>query len=114
MTKSKPGLRTLATAFISYFIEWDFRKDHFEYGVKQGTSEPFFSHLFRGCVLFESLLRHNPTIPTSEKNLNGMLNQKDIRAALKIRVVEGKGKEGALTLDDVFAELHKFTNTIDQ
>ena len=27
----------------------------------QGTSEPFFLHLFKGCVLFESLLKENRT-----------------------------------------------------
>ena len=56
----KPGLRTLVTSFITYCIEWDFRNEHFEYEVKKGTSEPFFLHLFRGCILFESLLKLNP------------------------------------------------------
>ena len=52
----EPGLRSLVTVFITYCTEWDFRKDHFEYGVAKGTAEPFFLHLFRGCILFESLL----------------------------------------------------------
>jgi len=113
-TKSKPGLRTLATTFISYIIEWDFRKDHFEYGVKQGTAEPFFSHLFRGCVLFESLLKHNPTISITGKQLNGMLTQPDARDALGIIAIQGKGGGDAFTLDDVFGELQNPTNSIDQ
>jgi hypothetical protein len=95
-TKDRPGWRTVATAFISYFIEWDFRNRHFEYGVKQGTSEPFFSHLFRGCVLFESLLKHNPSIPIRENTL------------------KGKGGGSAFTLEDVFDELKKSTHTIDE
>src|SRR5258706_2748637 len=49
---SNSGLRTLVTALITFCVEWDFRNQHFEYGVKSGTSEPFFSHLFRGCLLF--------------------------------------------------------------
>ncbi len=113
-TKDKPGLRTLATAFISYFIEWDFRNRHFEYGVKQGTSEPFFSHLFRGCVLFESLLKHNPSIPTNENALNGMLNQKDVRTALNTSPIQGKGSGNVFTLADVFDELQRPANSIDQ
>jgi len=112
IAKGKPGLRTLATAFISYFIEWDFRNRHFEYGVKQGTSEPFFSHLFRGCVLFESLLKHNPTIPITGKQLNGMLTQPDIRNALGIIAIQGKG--GDSSLDDVFQELQNLGTTLDQ
>jgi hypothetical protein len=112
IAKNKPGLRTLATAFISYFIEWDFRNKHFEYGVKQGTAEPFFSHLFRGCVLLESLLKHNPTIPVMGRLLYGMLTQPDIREALDITAVQGKGVDS--TLDDVFQELQNPVTTMDQ
>lgn len=112
IAKNKPGLRTLATAFISYFIEWDFRNRHFEYGVKQGTAEPFFSHLFRGCVLFESLLKHNPTISVTGKQLYGMLTQPDIRTALGIMAIQGKG--GDLSLEKVLQELQSPMITIDQ
>jgi tetratricopeptide (TPR) repeat protein len=110
--KDKPGLRTLATAFISYIIEWDFRKDHFEYGVKQGTAEPFFLHLFRGCVLLESLLKHNPAISITGKQLYGMLNQPDVREALGITAIQGK-RDG-FTLDDVYQELQMDSNSLDQ
>lgn len=54
------GLRTLLTAFITFVVEWDFRNEHYDLGVKNGTAEPLFMHLFRGCVLFESLLSRNP------------------------------------------------------
>ena len=74
----EPGLRTLVTAFITYCTEWDFRKDHFEYGVAKGTSEPFFLHLFRGCILFESLLKHNPFVQPNSKTLGKILNEKKI------------------------------------
>lgn len=112
IAKNKLGLRTLATAFISYFIEWDFRNRHFDYGVQRGTSEPFFSHLFRGCVLLESLLKHNPTIPITGKQLNSILTQTDIRAALGIIAIQGKGHD--LSLEDVFHELQKPITTMDQ
>lgn len=115
IANKQPGLRTLATAFISYFIEWDFRNRHFEYGVQQGSSEPFFSHLFRGCVLFESLLKNNPSILIdANTRLNGMLNQKDIRAALNTSPIQGKGGGNVFILEDIFEELRKFTNMIDQ
>ena len=55
-----PGLRTMLTTYITYIVEWDFRNEHFDLGVRKGTSEPYLLHLFRGCVLFESLLKRNP------------------------------------------------------
>lgn len=58
--KDDIGLRTLLTAFITFVVEWDFRNEHYDLGVKNGTAEPLFMHLFRGCVLFESLLNRNP------------------------------------------------------
>jgi hypothetical protein len=52
-------LRTLLTAFISFVAEWDYRAKQFEL-VPEGSREPFLLHLFRGCVLFESLLKSAP------------------------------------------------------
>ena len=54
--------RSLATAFISYSLEWDYRNMLIDIRPGPGTSEPFFLHLFKGCVLFESLLKANPTV----------------------------------------------------
>jgi len=56
-------LRSLATTLISFSLEWDFRNQLLELGPVNGTSEPFFMHLFKGCVLFESLLRCNSRMP---------------------------------------------------
>lgn len=53
--------RSLATAFISFCLEWDYRNELFDLRPGSGTAEPFFLHLFKGCVLFESLLKGNPT-----------------------------------------------------
>lgn len=53
------NLRSSATTLISYCMEWDFRNTLFDIGPNQGTAEPFFLHLFKGCVLFESILRAN-------------------------------------------------------
>jgi hypothetical protein len=52
--------RTLATAFISFFLEWDHKSLLITLRVSEGTTEPFFLHLFKGCLLFESLLKANP------------------------------------------------------
>jgi hypothetical protein len=104
----EPGLRTLITAFITYCTEWDFRKDHYEYGVGKGTSEPFLLHLFRGCILLESLLRHNPTISPQKNMLGKMLKEPQIRDALKIKDVQG----GKFDLNDLFEKLQTFDYSI--
>ncbi|HEX4919565.1 MAG TPA: hypothetical protein VFV92_02370, partial [Candidatus Bathyarchaeia archaeon] len=42
----------------------------------EGTTEPFFLHLFKGCLLFESLLKANPKKPLNNaENLGQALQQ---------------------------------------
>jgi len=106
------GLRTLVTAFITFCIEWDFRNEHFDYGVGKGTSEPFFLHLFRGCVLFESLVKLNPTNKPTKNTLVPMLN--DLHSVLKIDEIKGKGKGQVFELNDVFDEMQKYKKTISE
>jgi hypothetical protein len=48
--------RTLLTALISFVAEWPYRAKLFDL-IDEGSREPFFLHLFRGCLLFESLLK---------------------------------------------------------
>jgi len=57
------NLRSLATTLISFCTSWDFRNMLFDIRPIRGTAEPFFLHLFKGCVLFESLLKANLTNP---------------------------------------------------
>lgn len=65
-------LRTLTTTFISFFFEWDYRAGLI--GLSEvGSREPFFMHLFRGCLLFESLLKENPKKHPTAKTLGGIL-----------------------------------------
>jgi hypothetical protein len=56
----KENLRSSATTFISFNIEWDYRNLLLDIIPLHGTAEPFFLHLFKGCLLFESLLKCNP------------------------------------------------------
>ena len=53
------NLRSLATTLISFCMEWSFRNSLFDIRPIQGTAEPFYLHLFKGCALFESLLKGN-------------------------------------------------------
>jgi len=68
-------LRSLATAFISFFLEWDYRNAYLDLRVEPGTAEPFFIHLFKGCLVFESLLKVNPLDrpPDNRRTLNQVL-----------------------------------------
>ena len=107
-SRDKPGLRTLVTAFITFCIEWDFRNEFFEYEIGKGTSEPFFLHLFRGCVLFESLLKLNPSKPPIGNSLIPKLNS--LGDALKINHIQG----GVFVLSDVFDEMQKYNKSISK
>ena len=66
---------TLVTAFISYFLEWHHRSGLVGLGIRSGSAEPFVLHLFKGCLLFESLLRSNPTQRQSSPDTLGDLLQ---------------------------------------
>ena len=57
LLSSGVGSRTLVTALITYCLEWDIRNSYHDLGVRHGTAEPFLLNLFKGCLLFESLLR---------------------------------------------------------
>ncbi|MBI5564319.1 MAG: hypothetical protein HY870_05460 [Chloroflexi bacterium] len=80
--------RSLVTAFISFILEWDYRNALFDLRPGGGTAEPFFLHLFKGCVLFESLLKTNPSSDIQDKEaplarvINCLYSQLDFRAPL--------------------------------
>lgn len=63
ISQSAENLRSAATTLISFCMEWDLRNMLFDIRPIQGTLEPFYLHLFKGCVLFESLLKGNPSNP---------------------------------------------------
>jgi hypothetical protein len=75
LSKANERWRSLATTFISYFLERNYRSALIELRPESGTAEPFFLHLFKGCVLFESLLKANPKNPPppTEKTLGAFL-----------------------------------------
>lgn len=63
--------RSLPTTFISFMLEWEDRLQLIKLRKEYGTSEPFFLHLFKGCLLFESLLKaKSKTKPSRESSQN--------------------------------------------
>jgi hypothetical protein len=75
LASGKIHLRTLATAFISFFLEWEHRSTLASLGLRDGTVEPFFIHLFKGCLLFESLLKENPKKRLHSNSLGQILRK---------------------------------------
>lgn len=67
--------RTQATAWISFLLEWNYLYILQDIRGQAGTWEPFYMHLFKGCVLFESLLKANPTEAVPQDTLSRILNQ---------------------------------------
>jgi hypothetical protein len=72
--------RTLVTAFISFIAEWKYSTKVIDL-IRQGSREPFFMHLFRGCLLFESLLKAQSKKPVTKNTLRQIL-QHDLFAEL--------------------------------
>jgi hypothetical protein len=66
MRRRQKHRRTLITTFISFLAEWDYRSQMIELNT-DGSKEPFFTHLFRGCLLFESLLKSSKLPPPKKK-----------------------------------------------
>jgi len=84
-------LRTLATAFISFLLEWDYMSALTTLRTSEGTTEPFFIHLFKGCLLFESLLKANPKKTPTSSTLGRVLQElhSDLGIAKNIKIGNG-------------------------
>lgn len=79
--------RNLSTSLISFFLEWDYRQILFNLRNQDGSCESFFIHLFKGCLLFESLLKENP------KNSKGIKGDTLNKLLPKYQEVLGLKKE---------------------
>lgn len=103
--------RSIATTFISFSLEWDNRNTLLDIRMETGTYEPFYIHLFKGCLLFESLLKENPTKkPPKEQNalhkvLEYLHNELDIQPKFDFN---------NKNLSDILAELEKPNDSIER
>jgi hypothetical protein len=101
-------LRTLATAFISFFLEWEYRRVLIGLRIGEGTIEPFFLHLFKGCLLFESILKANPkTPPATGGTLGSVLQhlQSDLAIPRNLSI-------GRVTFPTILASLPPSDNSV--
>ncbi|MGO8826437.1 MAG: hypothetical protein ACLQU9_14535, partial [Acidimicrobiales bacterium] len=82
----QPHKRTLVTALISFIAEWRYRARLINL-FEHGSREPFFLHLLRGCVLFESLLKEQAKKVLTQDTL-GRILQHDLLAELGMANVQ--------------------------
>jgi hypothetical protein len=112
--------RALVTAFITFVAEWKYRARLIEL-IEHGTREPFFMHLFRGCLLFESLLKEKypPPMPakaTLGNCLQALHTQLVIPNNLNISAVDFDAEVQSLTpaasMTDAIQMTGRFRNTL--
>lgn len=106
---SKPELRTIFTSFITFAYEYDTRYRHLELtDENNGTSEPIFTHLIKGCIIFESLLSKSNPGKDIKGTLKDYLKNKDIYTGLELSSQPtdmGKIK----TYQELIKEIKKFS-----
>jgi hypothetical protein len=95
--------RTLSTTLISLCLEWNYRDELFTICPEPSTSEPYFLHLFKGCLLFESLLKNNLKYPPTNKKSN--LEEELRRLQTQLGHDKAKLKISGKTLDQVLVKL---------
>jgi hypothetical protein len=74
--------RALVTALISFVAEWRYRRRLIAL-IEHGSREPFFLHLFRGGLLFESLLKAQEKKALTKSTLGDILRS-DVCAELAL------------------------------
>lgn len=95
--------RTLVTSWISFLLEWSHRFHILNLRVEDGTWEPFYLHLFKGCILFESLLKSEPSGQVVEDNLGKILNNQKSYARARIGITRHINT-GNATLTDILQD----------
>jgi hypothetical protein len=84
--KDMLGWRTLSTALISFLLEAGHLVKLQDIRMQDGTSELFFIHLLKGCVLFESLLKINTKAKLGTKaTLGKIIRDPEIMRLMNIK-----------------------------
>lgn len=104
--------RSAVTALLSYMLEGEVRLNEYSLRSKHGgTMEPFFIHLFKGCLLFETILKISPAFEAFEKNLTEKnLTEKKKRITLTSIL---NGKSSILEALNLSADYKNSANGID-
>ncbi len=95
--------RTLVTSWISFLLEWSHRFHILNLRLEDGTWEPFYLHLFKGCLLFESLLKSEPNGQVVEDTLGQILNNPNSYARARLGITR-RINTGNATLTDILSD----------
>ncbi|MGO9613131.1 MAG: hypothetical protein ACLPX5_08855 [Dissulfurispiraceae bacterium] len=77
--------RSSVTALFSYVLEGRTRRKEFALkSAHGGTREPFFLYLFKGCLIFETLLKLPQGKAYQKKTLGSLLKEQNIASRLGI------------------------------
>ena len=96
--------RTLVTSWVSFLLEWSHRFHILNLRVEDGTWEPFYLHLFKGCILFESLLKSEPNGLVIEDTLGKILNNPNSYARTRLGITR-RINTGNATLTDILHDV---------
>ncbi len=110
--KREPSLRSAVTTYLSFLLETQARQTQILLAPPElfGSGEPFFLHLLKGCVLFETLLKHSnrgQRVVGLEPGatINTLLQDQSIYSALGFRI-RPQGF-GARTLPDLLVRIKR-------
>jgi hypothetical protein len=92
--------RTLVTAFISFVAEWKYRSRLMGL-VQQGSREPFFLHLLRGCVLFETILKESPFMLKNPGTLENAISRASGKLGVSSRLKINAGSFDKRVLQEI-------------
>ena len=103
--------RTLVTSWVSFLLEWSHRLHILNLRVEDGTWEPFYLHLFKGCILFESLLKSEPSGQVTEDTLGRILNNPNSYARAKLGITRHINS-GSATMASILHDVAGATSDI--
>lgn len=95
-----PEWRTLVTSWVTFLLEWSHRFYILNLRAEEGTWEPFYLHLFKGCLLFESILKSEPSGQVTEQTLGHILNDQTSYARGRLGITR-RINTGNATLTDI-------------
>lgn len=92
--------RSLASTFITFFLEFKYRDFQLSLRREPGTNEPMILHLYKGCLLFESLLKNNSLKKVQGRTLKPVL----VELTSELHLDNANGLDiSADTLDEALA-----------
>jgi hypothetical protein len=103
VSSDKPDIRSLASTFITFFLEFKYRDFQLYLRTEPGSNEPFFIHLFKGCLLFESLLKNNPHRKCTKTKLSKVLQDLSKELGISPKVDIGSANLSQVLQDSINA-----------